>query len=885
MEARKLKEKATETFAKGKFAKAAELYQEYCEADPKDLQARLRMGDAWAKAGNKERAIGAYKTAAEAYARDGFLPRAIAASKLIMELDPSHQGVQKMLADLYARRGTPGDARPKRGTGQAAPSAAEPLVTTGRAEPIVPAGNGGPGPFNRRDGIELPPDDGTQLPLDGPLPSAPAAEASLANQPPRSPGPNAIALDDAPAAPANQTAGAGPKVFEIEDDSAAVGLSLDIETPSQAPREPPRRSRPPDADGVDVTVDVAEPEAIEIDVDAEAAPIDHSRELPPELDLDMAADAPAQPAPAVNAVGAVTVPVAPATPANQPPPASGPSDVPPPPAIPTSASASTGAPPGLRPKRAITAELPIDTASPEPEEVVVELTVKKPEPPPAASTAPASRIWLPTGFPGALGASGSEEPVLSPAALAKPGFDARIPPRTDLERGLAALSRFDELDLDMVLPSSAATPVSASASPAQPAANRLSAAAQTAASTSDSGVPSIPALTAPPGSAPARAPATAPGQPPAQARPVAAESIDAQPRSSAPTASAPRAPASEPPRPHPTARPAGVPSFTELELEGDSLLHAVEMAALAGAQIRGEAEAAAHEETLADDAGPDAVQPSGLPKIPLFSDLSPDAFIELFERCPLLRFDKGQQIIEQGSLGDSFFVICGGSVKVVREDNGARRELATLNEGAFFGEMALLSGAPRTASVESDTDDTQLLEISAPVLAQLSHRYPQVAQALKKFCRQRLLVNVMNTSALFQPFNKKDRKSLVEKFRARDVRKGEVLIREGQKSDGLYVLLSGEVEVKKGTTSLAQLKEGEVFGEMSLLNKSPASATVAATKRTSLLRLPREDFDAIILTHPQVLSLVSELNENRARRNAALLKRATAAGGAGEMLV
>ena len=74
----KLKEKATEAFAKGKFVKAAEAYAEYCEADPKDLQARLRMGDAWARGGKKENAIKAYSWAAEGFAKDGFLPRAIA---------------------------------------------------------------------------------------------------------------------------------------------------------------------------------------------------------------------------------------------------------------------------------------------------------------------------------------------------------------------------------------------------------------------------------------------------------------------------------------------------------------------------------------------------------------------------------------------------------------------------------------------------------------------------------------------------------------------------------------------------------------------------------------------------------------------------------------
>jgi len=104
MDARALKDRATELLAKGKFARAAEAYQQYCEADAKDLQSRLRLGDAWLKAGEKAKAIVAYLWAAEGFAKEGFLPRAIAASKLVLELDPSHGGVQNRLAQLYARK-------------------------------------------------------------------------------------------------------------------------------------------------------------------------------------------------------------------------------------------------------------------------------------------------------------------------------------------------------------------------------------------------------------------------------------------------------------------------------------------------------------------------------------------------------------------------------------------------------------------------------------------------------------------------------------------------------------------------------------------------------------------------------------------------------------
>jgi len=94
-----------------------------------------------------------------------------------------------------------------------------------------------------------------------------------------------------------------------------------------------------------------------------------------------------------------------------------------------------------------------------------------------------------------------------------------------------------------------------------------------------------------------------------------------------------------------------------------------------------------------------------------------------------------------------------------------------------------------------------------------------------------------------------------------------VIITEGAQSDGLYVVLSGGVQVSRAGAVVAALGEGELFGEMSLLTRSPAAATVTATRHTSLLRLPREDFEVLILSHPQILELVSELTDARQRAN------------------
>ncbi|NBD11102.1 cyclic nucleotide-binding domain-containing protein [Corallococcus silvisoli] len=676
MESRALKDKATEAFSKGRFAKAAELYADYCQAEPKDHQSRLRMGDAWAKAGQRDRAVSAYHSAAEGFAREGFLPRAIAASKLILELDPAHQGVQQMLADLYARRGTPATARAK-------------------------------------------PGDAT----------APRAPTSLVTH-----------------------------------------------------REVP--PSPPDAEGGDPKVKRPEP------LEAEGAPVDLSDSLPPELTMPTAA---------VADDGEVVISVeVEAAPRQDAPEAPG-------------ANTARGA-----------------------DHAPVSAT-----PPPTSPRPTADARRAPEAF-----ASPSEaRPTAAPTEATPPGLSTRVAPPP-----LASMPELPQVR----------TPSGRWKALAPPIAD------------TDPSEPKAPAQAAPPGLRPRRTDA------PAAVASTASATTEAPPK---PPSTATAAGASVVPTtsgaPEPWRASLRVSSFTELEIEADSLLHAVELAAQRGlADHAPEADEQVLE--LTEEAEPTPGTWDTLPAIPLFSDLPRDAFIQLFERCPLRRFGPGERILAQGSHGHAFYVICEGRVRVFREEDGRQQDLATLEGGAFFGEMALLSGAPRAASVESASDDTQVLEISASVLATLSRSHPPVAKALKKFCRERLLANVMSSSALFRPFNRKDRRGLVERFRARDVSRGDVIIREGDPTDGLYVVLSGEVEVHKGGHVLSRLKEGELFGEISLLQKTPATATVAAARHTTLLRLPREDFDSLISSHPQVLMLVADLSDQRLRRTQHVLDAAGA---------
>lgn len=263
---------------------------------------------------------------------------------------------------------------------------------------------------------------------------------------------------------------------------------------------------------------------------------------------------------------------------------------------------------------------------------------------------------------------------------------------------------------------------------------------------------------------------------------------------------------------------------------------------------------------------PDVPFPEHLPPIPIFSELSADAFRRVLPALILRRVRPSEVIIEEGETGSSFFVIARGEVSVSRKHGSDDAVLATLREGAIFGEMALVSSAPRSATVRA-ISDTELLEFDRDALSLLSLELGTLAAALDKFTRERLLHNLLQTSPLFRPLDRKQRMDLIRRFTAHDVPAGVAIVREGEPGQGLFLLLSGEVDVSKidgdSKVLLATLKPGDVFGEISLLHGGHASATVTAAQKSTVLFLAREVFAKLIAAFPEIGEYVSQLGEAR----------------------
>ncbi|MDH5673040.1 MAG: cyclic nucleotide-binding domain-containing protein [Myxococcales bacterium] len=256
-----------------------------------------------------------------------------------------------------------------------------------------------------------------------------------------------------------------------------------------------------------------------------------------------------------------------------------------------------------------------------------------------------------------------------------------------------------------------------------------------------------------------------------------------------------------------------------------------------------------------------------LPRLPLFGELAAPSLAALLGLMRLEERAAGAAVLREGERGDNAWVLVRGVLNVVRAQGQApslgSRLLAALGPGAIFGEMALVSRAPRAASVVA-VEPVQLLAMPRAELERLAASDASIGNELGRFCQARMISNLIHHGAILRELDSEARGAVMERFGSRRFETGQALVRQGDEPAGLYLVASGGVQVRSRDADgerlvLAELGPGEVVGEISLVLRRPANADVVALHPTVVLELTAEDFREVIREHPALLKELYEI--------------------------
>ncbi len=264
---------------------------------------------------------------------------------------------------------------------------------------------------------------------------------------------------------------------------------------------------------------------------------------------------------------------------------------------------------------------------------------------------------------------------------------------------------------------------------------------------------------------------------------------------------------------------------------------------------------------------PDAAKADAkLPTLPLFSALAPELLVRLLKAVRVEEVSGGNEIVRQGDVGSEAFVVARGLLRVVRREGGDETLLAQLGPGAIFGEMALISEAPRSAAVIA-LEPTQLLVLDRAELERAAMQEKALAQELSAFCRARMQANLARHARVLSGLNVAARAELLTELPVRLFERGEHLIQRDQEAESILLLASGGVSVSVPEGSdrlvLASLGPGDVVGEISMILRKPASADVIASYPTVAYEITRDALFTLMRKHPPLLVELYQLATRR----------------------
>lgn len=295
--------------------------------------------------------------------------------------------------------------------------------------------------------------------------------------------------------------------------------------------------------------------------------------------------------------------------------------------------------------------------------------------------------------------------------------------------------------------------------------------------------------------------------------------------------------------------------------------------------------------------------------VTLFKGMTSRDLSHIAQRLDKLSFTQGSVMIQEGDSGDSLMIMERGKAGVYRGE----QRLGDLKQGDCFGEMAVLSQGPRTATIRAE-EDVHLWRLDSTAFYDMIFDQTSIAVEMMKLLSRRLRTELARVPAadassdaklmqaegaaaaqadsvaakpvtqeltrdeallrrilvlqkigLFQHLAQDDFIWLAQMVDEVAYEAGEVICHTGDFGDTMYGIIEGSIRVHRGSEDYAVLREGDFFGEIAIIDSGPRSADCTAKEPTLLLQLHRDQVMTFCFQNIDVLRSMMRVIAERLR--------------------
>ena len=261
---------------------------------------------------------------------------------------------------------------------------------------------------------------------------------------------------------------------------------------------------------------------------------------------------------------------------------------------------------------------------------------------------------------------------------------------------------------------------------------------------------------------------------------------------------------------------------------------------------------------------------------PILEGLSPLSMRILNNASQIMHVSKDVEMLHEGDTPHDLYFIKQGTMAIGRQSGNQLKVIAKLKSGEIYGEFGALRKKSRYASVYTAESST-IIKVELSAIQQVLEADSKFHHRLESLMTHRMLDSFFSSHPVFHALPDRERNELARTLNVNTYDRNVRIFTQGKPPTGVYLILSGEVEVRYTNKSkeerLVEIRrDNDLLGEVAIKNGTELAYSAVAASNVDILVLDKAAMKAMHDQHPQTFTTLENYINKRAERSVVRLK-------------